>query len=1226
MGMFDSFEDGSTGKPKTMKAKDLDLSVPKSQSEAQDEDSYVSYQRDMLLGLNDTPTLKKPSGSSLMSNIRNRLLMKKKMQEQKQQSRADEQATQLLQTQTQVISSNDSQAKITQSPLKTQAITQLESDDAKIAQTQIVSSSLETQIVGSQINNGESENDSDDDIVTVKKRVHIMQKKGEKEDEEEEDNKDDEIVTVTQTQKLTASVTQDIASEEIIQQTQIIRKKVTFIGSEDEEYDSDDQKAAPVDFKPREAYDADLEGPDTKAQDRVLNELLGNESNASNGTIDSSYKWLSKEERIKARAEEHKRQRELEEKENQNESAISLAPQKLTEKEFSDKLLTAKDSKVQMMMDLMVQKERADSVLIKKALEDIITIDAPRNISKDKLIEQLGHIQNSKSAHNEIIENPSIKSPEKLEKHSENTIVFKAPTENDKVIYLASDDDSSESEIDETKAKLISLNLKMKLAKKNNQKKESRKKMSLEERIKLLSAKQSKLHTHKSYKNRVDLTNDDMVLELLHQDQLRDAENQKRERLKLKQEKLRKQGIFPTHDDDDPEFSGDDEDEEEGEVEGEDDEEVGEEANSENDSEGNGEGSEEIAPEEDAVFPSESLDNREDDITIQQPLQSNPFKKLGISMSQLFNAGTQAPSQIQETVHSDLTTKEKFQKMKHIANEMIGENVEEHTHEDDSIIDISTQRLNEVSFISKQVLLESESQSQKLTQASQPKNDLHRILGSPDMEISTQQDADTPADDQTQKDEAREISTGNVQVIDADGDEDEDEDDEDKITIGRKKKHDHSDSGAESVAEEEIEETEEERALRIQAIKLQKQKEKQMRIEKERKMKQMGLNTVMENEADESEDEFKGIGGVDGEDSDEENSEDEKMIDYTKDIDLKENEIRQKFLEKELEQDKADVAQAYKKVQTHNFRDKKSNTDAFGELSDDDDDIYNRLRQLRNQRMQNEFEGLHRVKSSKNDPRRAFNEEMAIKLPSKVLSFRKESMTEDVMNELKEEQEEQEEGEEENMSDVYTHDEFEIPTQPSQQNKRNNPSFNESTSKRQKIPEPFAVDLDSLTEQDSRVSERERLQRELLSDSEDDSGSSVLERIKSSSTIQLSRHNSYRRPQSQVTNDDNDEEEEEDESFGLLATKTRSITSSFKKASTKQVRRGMFTGNIIREVSVTTSSRAVLNSKSTVTKLASSEKTTKKSANEDESNRMASMLEQSRRGGINKIGNAKFRR
>lgn len=62
-------------------------------------------------------------------------------------------------------------------------------------------------------------------------------------------------------------------------------------------------------------------------------------------------------------------------------------------------------------------------------------------------------------------------------------------------------------------------------------------------------------------------------------------------------------------------------------------------------------------------------------------------------------------------------------------------------------------------------------------------------------------------------------------------------------------------------------------------------------------MERRGLKNIIEGEAEESEDEWKGLGGVDGEVSDVANSEDERMIDNNFNIDLKNEEIRKKFME-----------------------------------------------------------------------------------------------------------------------------------------------------------------------------------------------------------------------------------------------------------------------------------------------------------------------------------------
>lgn len=122
----------------------------------------------------------------------------------------------------------------------------------------------------------------------------------------------------------------------------------------------------------------------------------------------------------------------------------------------------------------------------------------------------------------------------------------------------------------------------------------------------------------------------------------------------------------------------------------------------------------------------------------------------------------------------------------------------------------------------------------------------------------------------------------------------------------------------------------------------QKIRRKELQARKRRKeLEKSGARSMFDGEAEESEDEWKGLGGVDGEFSDIANSEDEKMIDNNLNIDLQDDEIRKKFMEEYQIKDQRELEKLLDDIKNHKLIKRVgANNNGFDiELSDEEDQL-----------------------------------------------------------------------------------------------------------------------------------------------------------------------------------------------------------------------------------------------------------------------------------------------
>lgn len=178
--------------------------------------------------------------------------------------------------------------------------------------------------------------------------------------------------------------------------------------------------------------------------------------------------------------------------------------------------------------------------------------------------------------------------------------------------------------------------------------------------------------------------------------------------------------------------------------------------------------------------------------------------------------------------------------------------------------------------------------------------------------------------------------------------------------------------------EEDEEETEEQAAERVRLAKELRERTRAYELEQKRKkleMKRKGIDKIMENEAEESEDEWQGIGGYDGERSDEENSEDEKMLDDFSKVKLNKAELDKLIAKDSLKKDEEMLHKILNDVNNGGFRKRGARNGVELEFSDEEDAYLQQYNRIRNQRMREKMmENGNLAKLSKDERAKAFFE------------------------------------------------------------------------------------------------------------------------------------------------------------------------------------------------------------------------------------------------------------
>lgn len=327
---------------------------------------------------------------------------------------------------------------------------------------------------------------------------------------------------------------------------------------------------------------------------------------------------------------------------------------------------------------------------------------------------------------------------------------------------------------------------------------------------------------------------------------------------------------------------------------------------------------------------------------------------LGITMTQAFE--TESPK-----VNGGSKTVNIFDQLRNNGNQIIGE---------ESFVESS---LKEKSFT-----YSFNSQKQEIN-FDEPSTQFSEIEP-PTQAFSTQKDSIATLADSIPRDSFEATAKDPTQE-DNDADEDEDEDDVKPakrrlFKKPQKKLVNHSDED-----DEDDEETEEQMMERRRQVELMRKKIRQRDLEAKRKkqeMKRKGLDKIMENEAEESEDEWQGIGGIDGERSDEENSEDEKMLDDYSKLKLNESQIAQLIANENLQNDEKMLHKILNDVNNGGFRKRGARNGVELEFSDEEDQVLQNYNRIRNERMRAKIlEDGNLAKLSKDAKSKAFFESIA---------------------------------------------------------------------------------------------------------------------------------------------------------------------------------------------------------------------------------------------------------
>lgn len=137
--------------------------------------------------------------------------------------------------------------------------------------------------------------------------------------------------------------------------------------------------------------------------------------------------------------------------------------------------------------------------------------------------------------------------------------------------------------------------------------------------------------------------------------------------------------------------------------------------------------------------------------------------------------------------------------------------------------------------------------------------------------------------------------------------------------------------------EEEDEDDEEDIQQQIKLYEEKIRRKELKLLQKRKEMEKKGYKSIIEGEAEESEDEWAGLGGEDFEGEDVANSEDEKMIDNNFKLDLNDEEIRQKFMDQYKIKDKKELEKLLDDIKNHKLIKKASGLTI--ELSDEEDEL-----------------------------------------------------------------------------------------------------------------------------------------------------------------------------------------------------------------------------------------------------------------------------------------------
>lgn len=189
-------------------------------------------------------------------------------------------------------------------------------------------------------------------------------------------------------------------------------------------------------------------------------------------------------------------------------------------------------------------------------------------------------------------------------------------------------------------------------------------------------------------------------------------------------------------------------------------------------------------------------------------------------------------------------------------------------------------------------------------------------------------------------------------------------------------------SNVEEDEAEDEEEDDQEMQERIKAYEAKIRRKELKLLQRRKEMESKGYKKIIEGEAEESEDEWAGIGGADGELEELANSEDERMIDNNFNIDLNDDEIRKKFMEEHQIKDRKQLDKLLDDIKNHRLI---KRAGANIDLSDEEDEL---LLNYRRQKLQEQRLKLQQVdQTNKSEKAKAFFESIKEDLVNNIISI-----------------------------------------------------------------------------------------------------------------------------------------------------------------------------------------------------------------------------------------------
>lgn len=188
--------------------------------------------------------------------------------------------------------------------------------------------------------------------------------------------------------------------------------------------------------------------------------------------------------------------------------------------------------------------------------------------------------------------------------------------------------------------------------------------------------------------------------------------------------------------------------------------------------------------------------------------------------------------------------------------------------------------------------------------------------------------------------------------------------------------------------EEEDIETEEERLKRAEFYKQQRRKALNEEKRRKRNLKSKGLDQIMENEAEESEDEWQGVGGAEGERSDEEDSEDEKMFDDVTKIKQDRMELAKEIAAEDAQMDQKMLMKILKDLETGNWKRRGGDSADGFDFYDEEDEVMRRYKMYQQSKLREKFEEDEKLRKLARDKKsKAFFESITETQESKADIF-----------------------------------------------------------------------------------------------------------------------------------------------------------------------------------------------------------------------------------------------